>query len=212
MIYTGTAFRILAIAAALTTAAITTGTFGQGIQALDISAESEPATVAETLDNLAVDEEIFEKGNPDAVVRKFMLAMMLGDARSLRKVSLPNKELDILSSGNRPPASELPRLIDALSKAPIKRLAIGDKVELGKHSLTISEKLVNDKRKQLVLSGTRIPFDVVWKKNGWRVEPRHLIAARKSAEAQKLKMEAQQAKAAAEQAAEEKAAEESDSE
>ena len=117
-------------------------------------------------------------------MRNFLLAMLEGDEQELRKWSLPHKDLDLLLGGQRPPQEVLKQIKQAFETTPIKRLKVGDKVELpGGRTIAVDKSRVNENRQLLQMERDPLPWTLVKKKGAWKVDPSPVIAARKAAAA-----------------------------
>jgi hypothetical protein len=89
-----------------------------------------------------------------------------------------------LLGGEQPPQRLLKQIKQAFEIMPIKRLKIGDKVDLpGGRTMTVDESRVNENRLLLQMERDPLPWTLVKRKGAWKVDPSPVIAARKAAAA-----------------------------
>jgi hypothetical protein len=133
---------------------------------------------------------------PEDALRTFMLALMAQDGAALRAVVLPNPDLEWLLKGQPLPPDVIKDAMAQFAKRPMKRLKEGEKVALPRgqqYIVTASE--VGEDRAVLLPEGSTVPTRVQKVKGHWKVSADPLIAARKSADAARQKVEARKAAA-----------------
>jgi hypothetical protein len=126
--------------------------------------------------------------SPEDAVQTLMLGMLKGDADSIKAIMLPADEAEILWQGGVPPKEIFDQIEKSIRAAKYTRVKEGEKVLLpdGKE-IVIEKGMIGDKKVLLwvEMDGQRMPtpFWIEQKDDGWKVDARPLIAARKAAKA-----------------------------
>jgi hypothetical protein len=123
-------------------------------------------------------------GSPESVVRLFLISMATKDEAGIRLTSMPlsKGEFEWLLKGEPIPAAEIPRWRAHLRTLPMKRMQIGDIVEIpGGGTLKLDERHINKYRQQVHCEGLPLPLILTATNRGWRVEAAMVVAARKAA-------------------------------
>ncbi len=134
-----------------------------------------------------------ETNNPDAPAREFIIAVLLQDGVTLRRVTIPTeeKELKWLLAGQKAPPGAHEQIREHFQRLSVKTLKVGDVVELpGNRTLHVTDEMVGPDRAMLQFEGDPLPWRLERVDGQWLVDPRHLIAARKAAAAARLKRRA----------------------
>lgn len=129
-----------------------------------------------------------EAGGPESVLRQFLSSMSAGDSDSIKVLALPNDDIAMLWTGDKPSAVVIETMQKFYRTAEIKRLKVGDQFKLpnGK-TMVFDASHINDKRQQLSLPGWPLPFILVKTEKLWQVDASPVITARKIAKAAKEK-------------------------
>ena len=128
---------------------------------------------------------------PEATLRSFLIAVMAQDEPTLRSITLPNQEIDWLLKGK--PMTMFQAIVarTTIVALPIRALKPGDEVTLpGGRKLVVGPDEVTETRAVLVPEGAPLPTRLRKVEGVWKVDARPIIAARKAAEAARLKREA----------------------
>lgn len=147
--------------------------------ALAPNAHAAPARAAKTA-------KAVREGGAQSALRRFMIALTIGDQAALRATALPLSEGDfaILLSGQKPPATERKKLVGMMAKIPLRTLKPGDTVSRpGKPPLVFTRAYFGPDRTVLQPKGFPLPFVVRRVKGQWRVDAAPVVAARKRADA-----------------------------
>ncbi len=121
---------------------------------------------------------------PEDALRTFMMAMAAADEQTLRAVTLPNPELDLLLTGEPPPFPGTKELKQQMQKMKIERLKVGDQVTLPDNKVhVIRATEVGQDRAALLPADAPVYTQLRRVKGHWKVDARQIIAARKAADA-----------------------------
>ena len=138
--------------------------------------------------------QVEEKGSPEAVLRTFMIALALGDMDAVKEHSLPNEDVDIFLTDERPPKEAVEQIQQFIGKVRIKRLKVGEQFKFPDGKTKVFEASdINEKRQLLSIPGAPAPFVLVKTEKGWKVDPQVLIAGRKAAKAAQEKQKSKPA-------------------
>jgi len=116
---------------------------------------------------------------PEDVLRRYMIAVVSGDAVEIKRFMTPHEQLDVIFRGRRElPAAEKQLVTDAIGKATISRLALGDEVVLPDgRTLTMTESQVNATHQQFIFVGEEgPPVEMVLTDGSWRVNSEPIVA------------------------------------
>jgi hypothetical protein len=125
-----------------------------------------------------------EDDTPENALKTFLIALAARDLPTLRSVTQPHPQLQVLLTGPNTTPDELDQLKVRLAHAPIKRLKEGDPVKMPNgETRTIQKEDVRAGRVVLLPTGETLPFRIerVGGSHGhWKVFAAPLIAARKN--------------------------------
>ncbi|HEV3417304.1 MAG TPA: hypothetical protein VG056_10835 [Pirellulales bacterium] len=125
------------------------------------------------------------RGEPEDVLRRFLMASLSHDETGIRATTLPNPEVSLLWQGPRVSSSETS---EAIKSVAFRRLKVGDEVKIsGGKKLLLDETYVNENRQQITGPDFPFPFILVKESDGWKVDAFPIIAARKAAAAEMRK-------------------------
>lgn len=131
------------------------------------------------------------QGTPVEALRTFLVAMMMKDEATLRKVTLPTDDFDMLLKGQAPPAGQEKAIRQEMAKMPIKALKPGDSFEIpgrtGARKATVRPEEVGQDKAVLLPAGAPLPTRMERVDGRWMVDARPVIAGRKAAEAARKK-------------------------
>jgi hypothetical protein len=119
---------------------------------------------------------------PEGALRTFLGAMLDGDEVTLRRVTLPHEDFDVLLAAQ--PLSKLKAMIakGMIASQPIKALKPGDEWTLPRgQAVKVTDEDVNDDHAWLMPEGQPIPFRCTKVDDHWRVDASSVIAGRKAA-------------------------------
>lgn len=121
---------------------------------------------------------------PEDALRTFMMAMAAADDQTLRAVTLPNPDLDLLLTGEAPPFKGIKELKQEMQRMPIEKLKVGDRVKMpGNKVHVIRATEVGQDRAALQPEDAPV-YTQLRRVNGhWKVDAGPIIAARKAANA-----------------------------
>jgi hypothetical protein len=120
---------------------------------------------------------------PEDAYRTFMLAMLAADEKTLRAVTFPTTELDVLLSGEAPPFKTIKEMKQMVQKLPLERLKVGDLVKLPRNkSMVIRASEVGPDRAVLIGEDEPLPTRLRRVDGHWKVDPSPVIAGRKAAQ------------------------------
>jgi hypothetical protein len=126
----------------------------------------------------------FEDDTPENALKTFLIAIAARDLPTLRSVTKPHPQLQVLLTGPNTTPDELDQLKVRLAHAPIKRLKEGDLVKMPNgDTRTIQKEDVRTGRVVLWPTGEALPYRIerVGGSHGhWKVFAAPLIAARKN--------------------------------
>lgn len=119
-----------------------------------------------------------------AVLREFLVAVMLGDRETGRKFVLPNPANPILWQGEHAPPEAAAKTREYVTAIPLRRVKVGDRVILpDSNELTVDDSQVNADRVLIMTEDSPIPFILVRSGGTWKVDASPVIAGRQAAEA-----------------------------
>jgi hypothetical protein len=125
---------------------------------------------------------------PEQALRTFLIAMLDQDAETLRAVTLPTDDFDVLLAGPRPPAEQLEQIKAQMKAQPIKTLKAGETFTLpGNRKATIKPEEVTPDRAVLLPEQAPLPTRLRKVDGRWKVDAAPMIAGRKAAEAARKK-------------------------
>ncbi len=119
---------------------------------------------------------------PEDALRTFMMAMAAADEKTLRAVTLPNNDLDVLLTGEAPPFGGVKEMKQQIQKMKIERLKEGDRVNMPGnkvHIVRVTE--VGRDRAALLPEDAPFPTRLRLVSGHWKVDAGPVIAARKAA-------------------------------
>jgi hypothetical protein len=136
---------------------------------------SQPATRPTTREAAGLD-------TPEAAVHELMVAMVLGDQERINRCTIPASGRELLAGGEGPPPEIREQVIEQLKTMPLRRLKVGETVNLpGGKTMVMTKDMVNADVQQLTSPEMPFPFTVGRVEKEWKVDPRPLIAARRAA-------------------------------
>ncbi|WP_372723409.1 SHD1 domain-containing protein [Novipirellula sp.] len=120
--------------------------------------------------------------SPEDVLRQFLVALAGGNRRQVVTLILPHPNAAILLQGEAAPPQVVAEMKKQLASEEIRRLKLGEKVSLpGGRTMTVDEEDVSTERVLLQIPNHPVPYSLVRKKNGWRVDAAPIIQARVAA-------------------------------
>jgi hypothetical protein len=120
---------------------------------------------------------------PEDAYRTFMMAVFAADEKTLRAVTLPATDFDVLLAGEEPPIRSIKEMKQMVLKIPLERLKVGDLVKLPRNkSMVIRANEVGPDRAVLLGENEPIPWRLRRVDGHWKVDPAPLIAGRKAAQ------------------------------
>jgi hypothetical protein len=120
----------------------------------------------------------------EAVLKRFLTALLTHDEGELRATSIADPDLAILLEGTPTPASGIEGEKNAIAAGKFRHLKVGDEVKLpGGANLVLDNTHVNANQEQIVWNNGPIPFILEKKRDGWKVNAAPLVVARKAAAA-----------------------------
>ncbi len=125
---------------------------------------------------------------PEDAMRTFMMAMAAADEKTLRAVTLPNNELDLLLTGEAPPFAGVKEMKQQMQKMKIERLKEGDRVKMPGnkvHVVRVTE--VGRDRAALLPEDAPFPTRLRLVSGHWKVDASPVIAAHKAASSARWK-------------------------
>ncbi|WP_437194437.1 hypothetical protein [Planctomicrobium sp. SH527] len=126
--------------------------------------------------------------SPEGVLRAFLLAVLSQDAESAQTYSLEDPDFQMLFEGEKRPEDVVAPLKATIGQLPIRQLKVGEKVTLqNKKRITVDAKMVSEDRTQLMAALFPEPVPMRKVDGIWKVDPRPIIAAGKSASQKKRK-------------------------
>lgn len=157
---------------------------------VQVSAPKSPADSGDSRAHQREEKSGIVASTPEQALRIFFIAMILKDEATLRSVTLPTKDFDLLLKGERPPSDQLKEIKEQIAKQPIRELKAGDEITLpGNRKVKVKEEEVTADRAVLLPEGSPIPTRVRKVEKRWRVDATAIIAGRKAAEAARKKAE-----------------------
>jgi hypothetical protein len=121
---------------------------------------------------------------PEDAFRTFMMAMAAADEKTLRAVTLPNPELDLLLMGEAPPFKGVKEMKQEMQRMRIERLKAGDQVRLPGNKLHVTRASeVGPDRAALLPEDAPFPTRLRLVSGHWKVDAAPIIAGRKAANA-----------------------------
>ncbi|MBP89091.1 MAG: hypothetical protein CMJ64_20640 [Planctomycetaceae bacterium] len=114
--------------------------------------------------------------------RAFLLALTLVDRETAKQLIAPNTDNEILWKASPPAEIAIPGLKQWAKELKIRSLRVGETVELpGGRKLTVSERHVIDEKAMLTWPNNPVPFIMLKTADGWQVDARTIVAARRAA-------------------------------
>jgi hypothetical protein len=138
--------------------------------------------------NLTATAADYSAQSPEDAVQTLMLSMLKGDADTIKAITLPVDEMEILWQGGTPPKEVFDQIEKSIRAAKYTRVKEGEKAQLPDGKEVVIEKgMIGDKKVLLwvEMDGQRMPtpFWTEQKGDDWKVDAKPLIAARKAAKA-----------------------------
>ncbi len=119
---------------------------------------------------------------PQGAFQTFFLAMITQHHDKLHEAALPDKDLDVLLEGEKPPARVVDRLKAEITDMKFRVLKPGDVVELpGGKKLTIKPSEVDETHAVIMAPGDPVPTRCVKVESKWKIDASVIIAARLAA-------------------------------
>ncbi|MCK5801973.1 MAG: C39 family peptidase [Lentisphaeria bacterium] len=119
-------------------------------------------------------ENLYDEAPEAKVLRQFFVALELKDAESIRKLALPNPNLDILWAGKKPSIEKLNGIFLSIGRLKFQPIKAGEEFDAGGgNKVKADERFVNERMALVrrVLPGqSEPPFRVVKFKDSWRVD------------------------------------------
>lgn len=120
--------------------------------------------------------------SPERVLKRFVVALLAGDRKALEENCVAHDGLEILLTGDRPPAAALSMIRQQLEKSRVRDHAAGEVIKMPNGStFTVAPDLVADGRKLMSLGSMPIPMSLVQVDGQWKVDPTPIVEARKAA-------------------------------
>lgn len=127
-------------------------------------------------------ENIAFPNTPQGAFQTFFLAMITQNHDKLHEAALPDKDLDVLLEGEKPPARVVDRLKTEIADMKFRVLKPGDVVELpGGKKLTIKPSEVDETHAVIMAPGDPVPTRCVKLESKWKIDASVIIAARLAA-------------------------------
>ncbi|GAA5507415.1 SHD1 domain-containing protein [Novipirellula caenicola] len=143
-------------------------------------------------DRAFIASQIDEGGDasPEDVLRQFLVALAGGNRRQVVTLILPHPNAAVLLQGEAAPPQVVAEMKKQIASEEIRRLKLGEKVSLpGGRTMTVGDEDVSTERVLLQIPNHPIPYSLIRKKNGWRVDAAPIIQARVAALAARDKIE-----------------------
>ncbi len=122
------------------------------------------------------------KNTPEGAYQAFVLAGITHDEKLLREKSLPDKELEILLTGEAPPKEALAEIRAAIGKLKFKRYKVGDEITLPDGAKMVVKPMQIDEDSLLIQAeGDPLPSRCEKVDGVWKIDPKPIIAAHKQA-------------------------------
>jgi hypothetical protein len=122
--------------------------------------------------------------SPEDVLRQFLVALARGKRKQTADLMLPHPNAGLLFQGKSAPPQVVAQIEKQLASEEIRRLKPGDQVSLpGGETMTVGDDDVKNDRVLVQIPSQPVPYSLVRKKNGWRVDATPIIQARKAAQA-----------------------------
>lgn len=125
---------------------------------------------------------------PEDAFRRLMLGMVKDNPDEIKAAMLPADDADVLWQGSAPPKEIQDQIEKSIRDAKFTRVKEGEKIQFPDNKeMVIDKSMIGDKKVLLwvEMDGQRMPFPfwIEQKEDGWKVDARPLIAARKAAKA-----------------------------
>jgi hypothetical protein len=121
---------------------------------------------------------------PEHAFKTFVLAIIACDGTTLRAVTLPDKELDLLLRGQSRSPEAIKAITAHLDRQPMRRLKPADRLTLPRNRpFVVGAEEVAADRVMLLPHDTDLPTRLVKIGSHWKVDSRPMIAARKAVDA-----------------------------
>jgi hypothetical protein len=124
----------------------------------------------------------------EETLRAFLLALLLVDRESAKPLIAAGTDSDSLWTATPPSEPAIAVLTARVDGLELQVLKVGDVIELpGGKKVTLTERHINDKRVSLTFPGNTVPFILLKTADGWRVDVRTIVAARRAAQQARAK-------------------------
>jgi hypothetical protein len=127
-------------------------------------------------------DDIAFPNTPQGAFQTFFLAMITQNRDKLHEAALPDKDLDVLLEGEKPPARVVDRLKIEIAEIKFRVFKPGDVVELpGGKKMTIKPSEVDETHAVIMAPGDPVPTRCVKLDGKWKLDASVIIAARLAA-------------------------------
>lgn len=117
----------------------------------------------------------------ETVLRAFVLALTLVDRDAAKPLMVATTDDDILWKAARPPEFSVASIEKAVEDIQFQSLQVGDAITLpGGREAKLTSRHVGDGKLMLTWAGNPIPFMIVKTEDGWHIDARSIVAARKA--------------------------------
>lgn len=118
----------------------------------------------------------------EEVLRSFLQALTSVDREAAQPLLVAATDDDVLWAASPPDQLALPGIQKWIKGLQFRALKVGETIDLpGNRMLTVTARHVNDDKRMLTWDGNPVPFLVVKTADGWRVDARSIVAARRAA-------------------------------
>lgn len=122
--------------------------------------------------------------SPEDVLRQFLVALAGGNRRQVAALMLPHPNAAVLFQGESAPPQVVAQIEKQLAGEEIRQLKSGEVVSLPSGgTMSVGADHVNADQVLLQIPNHPLPYSVVRRKNGWRVDATPIIQARRTAQA-----------------------------
>jgi hypothetical protein len=126
--------------------------------------------------------------SPEETLRAFLLSLLLVDRETAKPLIADGTDSDSLWTATPPSETAIAVLTSRVDGLEFQVLKVGDIIELpGGKKVTLTERHINDKKVSLTFPGNKVPFILVQTEDGWRVDVRTVVAARRAAQQARAK-------------------------
>ena len=127
-------------------------------------------------------EDDVSQSTPELALRKFMLAMTVGDMKKLKAVAHPHDGIEVLMPKVKLPAETVAKMKARFDAIKITRLKPDEKFMLPNgQSISYGKRRINEDHAVLSFAGNAFPILAARKDGAWRVNPEPIIAMRQAA-------------------------------